>query len=289
VTSSTFPQAAKSAILAEALQFVDHLNFTITREQEYPSRPALMEQVWEVERAARLLLEVLADLRLRALLLDETEHETAPPAIPEMSGDLSLLTAEAMKPASPPANTTKIIYDSSPSSEPQPPLETFEDDELALAHGLRDIASRAARVRERNPPRKGRGKLYPLASVGPDALEFCALIVGMISQRHLSVWPGSKNPTAWAVCEELWTQSSGTPHGGPAARAGSLSAWRRHLSAAKKYLPPNPAGAHVQRMLSDPAPRSYSARYQRNAAQSIDTAATRGTRKTGESRHFKAK
>jgi hypothetical protein len=39
-----------------------------------------------------------------------------------------------------------------------------------------------------------------------------------------------------------------------AAKDGSLNAWRRHLVAAKRYLPPHQAGKFVERILDPPPP-----------------------------------
>jgi hypothetical protein len=116
--------------------------------------------------------------------------------------------------------------------------------------GLRE---RVERVLARTPTR-GRGKLYPDVANGPDALEHCALIVMMLWRRDTGRLPGQWRSAAHKLCEQLWQAAGGEPHGGPAAKDGSLGAWRRHLAAAKRYLPPHQAGKFVERILDPPPP-----------------------------------
>jgi hypothetical protein len=96
------------------------------------------------------------------------------------------------------------------------------------------------------PTRPGRDKHYADSSRGPDALEYCALIVATVWRAHAGKWPGNKNPHAFELCEALWTASGGEAHGGLASENGALTAWRRHLTASKKFRPPHAAGELVE-------------------------------------------
>jgi hypothetical protein len=65
------------------------------------------------------------------------------------------------------------------------------EDFLDLARDVRWLADRAADVRDRNPIRRGRGKLYPAPLSGPNALEQCALINAIFTP---SKWATSADP-----------------------------------------------------------------------------------------------
>ena len=76
-------------------------------------------------------------------------------------------------------------------------------------HALQDIRNRAAKVRERQPPSRGRGKLYPGTASGPTAKEYCALIVSVVWNRERNVWPGKSDKEAHKACEALWRAAEG--------------------------------------------------------------------------------
>jgi hypothetical protein len=115
----------------------------------------------------------------------------------------------------------------------------------------RDLRERIERVLAR-APKQGRGKLYPDVANGPDALEHCALIVTMLCQQGTGHLPYQWRSAVHELCEQLWRAAGGEPHGGLAAKDGALSAWRRHLVAAKRYLPSHAAGMLIEHILSPP-------------------------------------
>jgi hypothetical protein len=119
-----------------------------------------------------------------------------------------------------------------------------------------DIGGRARRALQRSPAR-GRGKLHPNTARAPNALEYCALIVSMSWHKATECWPGKAN-AAHAICEVLWLAAGGSPkqHRTIAARPGTVTVWRKHLVAARRYRPPHPAGEVVARGLAgDPVRR----------------------------------
>jgi hypothetical protein len=126
---------------------------------------------------------------------------------------------------------------------------------LGMARDTQSLAQRIAQWRKRNPSKQGRGKLYPAVASGPNPLEHCALIVSLLWHENLKYWPGQRNELAWQLCERIWIVAGGDKHGGVAACDGALSAWRKHMVAAKKYRPPHPAGKFIDRMLKGPAPK----------------------------------
>ncbi len=123
------------------------------------------------------------------------------------------------------------------------------ENENETYHGLRDIAARAAQVRARKPPKQGRGKLYPEAAIGPNLMDMCALMVGLMFERGCGRWPGKSNAEAHRLCEALWKAAGGRPRVGW-GKPGSVVVWRKHLKTAQKYRPPHPAGMHIQSALS---------------------------------------
>jgi hypothetical protein len=116
---------------------------------------------------------------------------------------------------------------------------------------LSAVRQLAAAALARRPRRQGRGRFTPDPTSGPDALEYCALIVSVAWHRETNDWPGQRNRMAAVICERLWRAAGDAPHGGIAARDGALTAWRRHLVAAQRYRTPHRAGALVERMLDD--------------------------------------
>lgn len=129
------------------------------------------------------------------------------------------------------------------------------------ARNARWLAGRAAGVRERSPPNQGRGRLYPSPAAGPDALEYCALIVSMAWHKDAETWAGTRNVTAQAICEALWRKAGGPPHtahSGLSEAPAAFAAWRVHLIAARRYRPPHPAGKLVARIMAGPQPRRRS-------------------------------
>ncbi len=122
------------------------------------------------------------------------------------------------------------------------------ENENEMFHGLRDIAARAARERERNSPKQGRGKLYPKAS-WPTPMELCALMVAVAHCHLLGRWPGKSNVKVQQCCEALW-QAAGGPRRAGWGEPGSVAVWRHHLKAAQKYRPPHQAGIRIQLILA---------------------------------------
>jgi len=142
------------------------------------------------------------------------------------------------------------------------------ENEVSLLPDLRDLASRAACVRARSPRTQGRGKLYPAE---PTALEYCALIVSVAWHMVEGEWSGKRNPKAHLLCEALWQNAGGAPHGGIGARPGTFMVWRNHLVEARKYQqkyqqkyqPPHGAGKMVAELITEvmdePPPKTTSA------------------------------
>ena len=126
------------------------------------------------------------------------------------------------------------------------------ENEISLGVDLRGVALRAAKARLRSPRTPGRGRLSPDAGTGPDALGYCALIVSMAWYLDTGKWPGQRDAAAHIVCEALWLTSGGEAHGRLGAHPGTLTAWRKHLVAARRYRPPHPAGELVERMMTRP-------------------------------------
>jgi hypothetical protein len=164
----------------------------------------------------------------------------------------------------------KIIAATQRGRRRRPATRQFLEDELAdlriwglLADGDRlipenDIRRRAMRALQRSPKR-GRGKLYPNPAAGPDALEYCALIVSMIWHKTTGVWPGAADPRAHEMCELLWLTAGGDPeqHRTLAAHPGTVTVWRRHLATARRYRPPHSAGQLVARGLAGNPPKRH--------------------------------
>jgi hypothetical protein len=145
-------------------------------------------------------------------------------------------------------------------------LAHLEDDGERIAnanevyHGLRDIAARAERAHARISARQGRGSAYPSNSNGPSPRKLCALWVGMGWEKIRGKWPGMDSPKAQRLCAALWKEAGGVP---PAW--DTTAVWRDHLNAAKKYRPPAPAGAVVQRLLEAlPSNEDIAAEFLRN-------------------------
>jgi hypothetical protein len=117
---------------------------------------------------------------------------------------------------------------------------------------LRNVERWTATARERHPPRRGQGRLYPDPVAGPDAREHCALIVSVAWYKDTGKWPGHGNPTAQLICELLWRKAGGAPHlphdGFDAP--GTFATWGKHFVAARQYQPPHAAGAHVANSLA---------------------------------------
>lgn len=115
-------------------------------------------------------------------------------------------------------------------------------------HGLHDIAERARRVRTQNPPRQGRGKLYPENACGPSEPELCALIVMIAWRVHTCEWP-KNNATMHGACAALWRAAGGKDitQWRPGGSFKSFSAWHAHMRKAKKFRPPqHPAGLIIE-------------------------------------------
>ena len=129
------------------------------------------------------------------------------------------------------------------------------ENETEGVHLLWDVVARVAQAQERNRPNRGPGsprKVRP-AFDDPNALELCALMVGMLWRVMHNRWPGKDNPGAQGLCEGLWKMAGGKPHGAM-ARNGRLTAWRDHLKAARQYEAPHPTGAGLAGMLAPSAP-----------------------------------
>jgi hypothetical protein len=73
--------------------------------------------------------------------------------------------------------------------------------------------------------------------------------------KYMGEWPGHWNSLAQLICEQLWRKAGGVPHGGLAARDGSLTAWRKYIVAARRYYPPHPAGKLVEHILAGDPPK----------------------------------
>jgi hypothetical protein len=117
--------------------------------------------------------------------------------------------------------------------------------ETELLDGLQTIATLAASVRNRSPRKQGKGKLYPESASGPDALELCALMMGLVWEEETGKWPGKNNTTAQQTCEIFWKSAAGVGGGG-----AGITRWRDHLKAARKRVELNdPTVQYLRRVL----------------------------------------
>jgi hypothetical protein len=93
------------------------------------------------------------------------------------------------------------------------------------------IGRLAAAALARTPRVQGRGKFYPESASGPDAREYCALIVAVAWHKDSGQWPGPGNATAQLICEMLWRCAGGVPHAPHAGfdAPGTFATWRDHL------------------------------------------------------------
>jgi hypothetical protein len=122
------------------------------------------------------------------------------------------------------------------------------ENENEIYHGLKDMAARAARAREGNPRKQGRGKLYPEAPTWPTPMELCALMIATIYHEQSGRWPPVSNAQVHLLCEALWRKAAGG--GRPTAWGDSASGWRNHLRAARRYRAPHHAGGHIEQVLA---------------------------------------
>jgi hypothetical protein len=204
--------------LAYAGLLVEHLAFAISREADYPSSPKLHERLETIEALSRRGRAPAA--RERVL------RELADPRIFALLSNGDARIERALTPLLHPLN-------------------------------LPYVGRLAAKARERVPRERGRRKFYPDHAAGPDAPEYCALIVSVAWQKDASKWPGMGKPMAQFICELLWRKAGGVPH----ARHGGFDApdtfatWRKHLVAARRYRPPHPAGELVARILAGDPPK----------------------------------
>jgi hypothetical protein len=225
MTEKTQPQAILAAIQRHpvttfyAMLLTAHLAYAIGREDEYPGASCLISRLekieetarcrWRSPRARQWIGNELSDLRTFGLLANGDARAEA-----------------ALSPLSDPFNLP------------------------CVAERARDAVARWARRPGKltdRPRRQGRGKFYPDPASGPNALEFCALIVSIAWHKDAGVWPGQRNRMAATISELLWLAAGGPAHG--VSPDGALTAWRRHGVAARRYLPPHRAGALVERML----------------------------------------
>jgi hypothetical protein len=209
--------------LGYAARMIKHLAYTISREAEYPASPELHERLRRIE--------ALASRGHSSIARDQIQLELADPRIFALltNGDAS--AEMALSPLSQRMN-------------------------LPFIRGL------AAAARQRNPRKQGRRKFYPDTISGPDALEYCALILRIAWHMDAGKWPGSHNPTAQRFCEILWRLAGGaahTVHGGFDA-PDTFASWRKQLVAAGQYGPPHDAGKQIARILADHPPKRRSQR-----------------------------
>jgi len=128
--------------------------------------------------------------------------------------------------------------------------------------GLDWIVQSATSIIERNPPRQGRAVLYPDGSNrGPSPQQLCGLFIGMMWERLYGRWP-VKSKLAQRWCDAWWKAAGGPPRSGWGRDgAASVIVWRIHLTAAREFRPPHPAGSLVQRHFLNktfPSPRTSS-------------------------------
>ena len=122
-------------------------------------------------------------------------------------------------------------------------------DAVGMAEPLRELIRRVEEIKRKNPPRQGRGRLYPYSATGPSANELCALIAAMMWKQIKGRWPGQRGAAANELCEQLWTAAGGTAHGPVLVEPF----WRDYLKSAERFAPPHAAGQHVAALLSPPS------------------------------------
>jgi hypothetical protein len=201
-----------------AVLLTKHLAFAIDREADYPSSPKLHERLETIEALSRRGRAPAARECVRRELADLQIFALL------SNGDASI--ERALSPLLRPMN-------------------------------LPYIGRLAAKARARNPRKQGQHKFYPDPVSGPDALEYCALIVCMAWHKEAGQWPGKVNPIAQLVCELLWRKAGGAPHALHCGfdAPGAFATWREHLVAARHYRPPHRAGALVARILAGDPPK----------------------------------
>jgi hypothetical protein len=204
--------------IAYAALMTQHLAYTIRDGADYPSSPEWHERLETIEALSRRIHAPAARERVRRELADLRMFALL------SNGDPSI--ARALNPLLQPMN---------------------------LAY----IGRLAAAARARNPRRQGRHKFYPGPISGPDALEYCGLIVSMAWHKDGGQWPGMHNSTAQLICEVLWQCAGGKPHAPHCGfdASGTFATWRAHLVAAAKYRPPHDAGKLVTLILAGEPPK----------------------------------
>jgi hypothetical protein len=201
-----------------AMLMTEHLAYANRREADYPSSPELHERLETIEALSHRARLPAARQMMRQKLTDLRIKTLL------TNGDPSI--ARALNSLLRPMN-------------------------------LPYIGRLAAAARARNPRQHGRHKFYPDPISGPDALEYCALIVRMAWHKDGGQWPGVHNSTAQLICEMLWLSAGGAshrPHCGSDA-PGAFATWREHLIAARQYCPPHPAGKLVALILAGDPPK----------------------------------
>jgi hypothetical protein len=128
-----------------------------------------------------------------------------------------------------------------------PSRETFADLDI--------IAKQAIALVKQNPPKQGRGVLYPNGrNRGPSPERLCALFVGMMWERLKGRWPPVKNKKAHHWCEVWWKLAGGSPRPGWGQNGtASVDVWRDHLRKARELRPPHPVGLCIQNNFLDGA------------------------------------
>jgi hypothetical protein len=207
--------------------FTAHVTYAVrseTSRYRYPSRPELRDRFGEIERT-------LGESKRHPLLLS---RELSDPVIVALLSD----------------------------GDPRTDIVLMNAARLAMRGRLtkrevRWLAALTALVQARNPPAQGRGKLYPAPASGPDALEYCALIVSMAWHKDAGEWPGKDNATCQALCELLWRSAGGKHHSpsGYSETRDEFTAWRNPLINSRRYRPPHRAGALVASFMVGPRKR----------------------------------
>jgi hypothetical protein len=127
--------------------------------------------------------------------------------------------------------------------------DAWREDESAGHRYLRGFAQSAERVLARITTQDGRGKTYPEhnfadpdQAAGPNLMELCALWVCLAWAQVHGRWP-KRSAAVKQLCETL-------AHAAGLRGDWGVDVWRTHISGAKKYLAPHPAGVLIAQRLA---------------------------------------
>jgi hypothetical protein len=184
-------------------------------EGRQPRRAVRRKRSLEVERACRLLMDVLAPG-----LLDKIEQ--GHPSIRQSSKGAVI---DAAIPRTPSDDDTSVRADldaAAPAPLGAPELNT-------LFHLLRDVRNRARCAAETIPEGGGRGR--PFATASASAMDRCAMLISEAWCVVHGERPAPGNERAQLAASELWRASGALERSWGSKNTG----WRRHFQAITRF------------------------------------------------------